>query len=82
MSEHIVNITEMVANPPLPAPIGSATPRSGQCECCSSPLGEAVTVDGVAKIICDKCLGFIARWLIEMDAQNTERSHGAENRKA
>jgi len=57
-------------------PVGSAAPRIGQCECCASPLGEAVTVDGVTKIVCDKCLGFIARWLIEMEQQNAEVSDG------
>ena len=61
--------TDCAARPSVQRP-GSACPGFGQCECCSSALGESVTVDGVTKIICDKCLGFIARWLIQMDAPN------------
>ena len=36
------------------------------CQCCSSPLGVFVRVEGTERIICERCLGFIARWWIEM----------------
>lgn len=37
-----------------------------QCQCCASPLGNRVCLDGTERIVCDKCLGFIARWWIEL----------------
>ena len=44
---------------------------SAPCECCASPLGERVSLRGVSKIVCDQCLGFIYRWLL--DIENTNR---------
>ena len=42
-----------------------------QCQCCASQLGETVAVNGVVRVVCNNCLGFMARWLIEME--NAER---------
>ena len=48
---------------PLAAPKCSARP---QCQCCASPLGEPIRMDGTERIICTSCLGFIARWWVEL----------------
>ena len=36
------------------------------CPICAAPLGNRVCLDGTERIVCDKCLGFIARWWIEL----------------
>lgn len=56
---------------PLAAPPGSAKRRSHQCQCCASQLGEEIRVEGTERVICPSCLGFIARWWIELG--NLER---------
>ncbi len=38
-----------------------------QCECCSSCLGDKIKLEHTERIICDDCLGFMARWLIELE---------------
>ena len=40
--------------------------EKSQCQCCSSPLGEPITMDGTTRIICPNCLGFVARWWVEL----------------
>ena len=57
----------------LAATTGSAKRRSTQCQCCSSPLGELVQVEGTERMICRGCMGFIAMWWIELG--NLERQN-------
>lgn len=39
------------------------------CECCSSPLvSRHAQVKGVKRWVCDQCLGFIYRWILDIDA--------------
>jgi hypothetical protein len=45
---------------------------TGQCECCASPLGERVLMEHTTRMICDRCLGFITRWLIELESPNSD----------
>jgi len=69
-----------VSSTPLFGP-GSPVPRCQkveQCECCASPLGTPIQVEHTTRIMCDKCLGFIARWLVELDPPNKEVSSGAK----
>ncbi len=40
--------------------------RSSQCQCCASPLGDVIKIQGTERVICGQCLGFIARWWIEL----------------
>lgn len=42
-----------------------------QCKCCASPLGEEVTIHGATEVVCNKCLGFITRWVASMKTQST-----------
>lgn len=39
---------------------------SHQCQCCASPLGDLIRVENTERVICTSCLGFIARWWIEL----------------
>lgn len=54
-----------------PAPTKEKT--SGQCECCSSPLGDLIKLQGTKRIICLRCLGFLARWVIELEEQQNAK---------
>lgn len=38
-----------------------------QCQCCASPLGERIRIEATERIVCLRCLGFIAGWLIELE---------------
>jgi hypothetical protein len=38
-----------------------------QCECCANPLGENIVWRGTRRVICNGCLGFIARWVAEVN---------------
>jgi hypothetical protein len=49
--------------------------RSNQCECCSSQLGDLVRVEGTTRVICNECLGFLFRWLLELETTN---EHGQQ----
>ena len=40
--------------------------RSHQCQCCASQLGEHISMEGTERVICPSCLGFVARWWIEL----------------
>lgn len=37
-----------------------------QCECCSSQLAKPLRLGKTRRDICDDCLGFMARWWIEL----------------
>jgi len=52
--------TETKPNPP---PIK----RSSQCDCCASQLGKELRLEHTKRVICDECLGFLARWIIELN---------------
>lgn len=43
--------------------------RSSQCECCASPLGDEIKLHHTTRIVCLRCLGFMARWLIELERE-------------
>lgn len=38
-----------------------------QCQCCASPLGEKITWRKTQRNVCNGCLGFIARWIAEVN---------------
>ena len=41
--------------------------ETGRCERCNSPSGKITTVEGVSHIVCNECLGFMARWFLEQE---------------
>jgi len=41
-----------------------------QCECCASPLSKPVEYRRTKRDVCDRCLGFMARWLAEIENAN------------
>jgi hypothetical protein len=44
------------------------------CQCCASPLGEKAEWKGTTRLICAKCLGFWARWMMELNNAEVPRS--------
>lgn len=68
------SVGQTTSEAPLAAPTGSAKRRSAQCQCCASPLGEPIRVENTERVICPTCLGFIARWWIELG--NLDRTVG------
>lgn len=44
--------------------------RDCQCECCASSLGKELHMEHTRRVICDQCLGFVARWVIELEHEN------------
>lgn len=61
-----------------PAPVVAAVPTGSparkrddrQCQCCASPLGEPIQLEHTKRILCTQCLGFMARWIIELEQGN------------
>lgn len=49
-------------------------PKPVQCECCASQLAETIELDGTKRDICNNCLGFMARWLIELEGKKEEQA--------
>lgn len=47
-------------------PPATAARSSNQCECCSSQLAKPLRLGKTRRDICDDCLGFMARWWIEL----------------
>lgn len=40
------------------------------CECCNAPTGEnPAVIRSVYRNVCDQCLGFIYRWILDVEAQ-------------
>lgn len=39
---------------------------STQCDCCASQLAKPLRLGKTRRDICDDCLGFMARWWIEL----------------
>jgi len=44
------------------------------CQCCASPLADLIRIEHTERVICTQCLGFIARWWLELgqDPPKTE----------
>ncbi len=50
---------------------GKRMKYTGNCECCKSPLGQEATLKGVKRSVCSECLGFIYRWILDIEATAT-----------
>jgi hypothetical protein len=46
-----------------------AKKTEGQCQCCASPLGDTIKLKHTERVICSDCLGFMARWLVELEQE-------------
>jgi hypothetical protein len=40
---------------------------SSQCTCCASPLGEVIRCKHTERVVCLRCFGFLAAWLLELE---------------